>query len=124
MAFKPVIENVTSIISSTLINEILFSKFIIKNQFILGGLLNIYHGSPLHQKIKSILQEASDVSVEKKELRTYSFVLLKSIDCLLQPKIGDQYFYMRFFIKVVCIKCHTRITAWISILQEHKKTYK
>lgn len=99
IAFKPVIENITSIISSTLVNGRLFGKFHVKNLFILGDIFNICHESPLHQKMTRILQETADMSIEKKELGTYNFVMLKSIDCLFRPKIGDRHFLHESFHK-------------------------
>lgn len=99
IAFQPVIANIASIISSVIANERLFGKFHVKNQFILGDIYNFLHDSPLHQKMTQILQETADASIRSKELGTFSHVMLKSTDCLFQPRIGDRHFLHESFRK-------------------------
>lgn len=99
VAFKPIIENVVSIISSTLVNEAIFGKYLVKTQFILGDFFSKYRNTLLRQKIESTLQTASDIGIEKKELGTISFVLLESKNYLLQPEIGDHHFLHDIFCK-------------------------
>lgn len=85
--------------SSVLVNENQFGNYYVKNQFILGDIYNFLHDSTLHQKISQILQETADASIEYKELGTFNHVMLKSTDCLFQPRIGDRHFLHESFRK-------------------------
>lgn len=99
LAFRPVIARIASTVSSVLANENQFGQYYIRNQFILGDIYNFLHDSLLHQKISQILQEAADASIQNKELGTFSHVMLKSTDCLFQPRIGDRHFLHESFRK-------------------------
>ncbi|KAI7876466.1 uncharacterized protein EV154DRAFT_65612 [Mucor mucedo] len=99
VAFKPIIEDVASVISSALADELIFGKYIVKTQFILGDFFSIYGNPSLRQKIESALQTASDTGTEKKELGTINFVLLQPTNYHLKPELGYPHFLHDIFHK-------------------------
>ncbi|GAA5795003.1 hypothetical protein HPULCUR_000354 [Helicostylum pulchrum] len=91
VALRPVISDIINTISSTLVNGDLFGKYYVEHQFVLGNLFQLSYNSPLHKKMTSMVQEELDDVVEYRELGLCSFALLKSIDQLLRPKIGNRH---------------------------------
>lgn len=91
VAFRPAINDIINTISSTLVNGVSFGKYYVEHQFILGNLFQLSYDSPLHKKMTSMIQEELDDAVEYRELGLCCFALLKSIDQLLRPKIGNRH---------------------------------
>lgn len=75
-------------ISSSLKNQVLFGKFNVDYLFITGNLFELSYNTLLSKTISSMIQEILDNCIEQKELDVSGYVLFKSTNEILRPKIG------------------------------------
>lgn len=93
VALTPTIKEITTVVSSALVNPELLGRFKINHVFILlGNILHCNYNSATHTLISKMIQSALDSSNRKKEIQPNCFYYTDTVESLIQPKIHQKLF--------------------------------
>ncbi|KAI7888041.1 uncharacterized protein EV154DRAFT_324303 [Mucor mucedo] len=100
IGLKPVLQNIATIIASSMNNATLFSNYELDYLFVIGNVFDLPYKSAIYYTYIKLVQEAINISIESKEKDTKGIVLHESFRHLLEQVTTHKkpYMFDRFSI--------------------------